>query len=62
MEDLNDENAREQFIKLLYELNGEIIEAISAPEMEPARILRLAAMGVGYCLLSTAMLLEDQNK
>ena len=53
---------RSEFVSVMHELHDEIQSALSKPEMNPAQVMRVTALGVDYCLVALATLLEDGGK
>lgn len=60
-EDSSLQEARVQFIQGIYKLHEELESALSEQTMDPARVMRLTAHGVDYCMVAIASLLEDQE-
>ena len=55
------QTARVQFIRGIHELHEELEDALKEETMDPARVMRLTAHGVDYCMVAIASLLEDQD-
>ena len=49
---------RKQFVDKMYELHQEFASALSESTMDPARVMRLTATGVDFCIVALAELLE----
>lgn len=60
-EDTDDLDARSQFVESIYELHSELASALEQEPMDPARVMRLTAHGVDYCMTALAVILEDSR-
>ena len=47
---------------VMYELSDDISEELAKESLDPAKVMRLTALGVDYCLVALATLLDDNQE